>query len=99
MQAICSDGLGGWKHESFRRAKEEHDRARQDYERAQRALCSPLLRVGKLRAVTPPGIFAKALVVQKVGTTAATALGRSLARDLLACSDLRKAIWPAGAKE
>jgi hypothetical protein len=64
---------------------------------SQRALRGPLVRLGRLRASTAAGIFAKAVVVRKAGTSSAAVLGKSLAEDLLNCADLREAIWPASA--
>jgi len=75
--------------------RKERDHTEAEHGRAMRAFRRSLLQITKLRAVTPAGIFAKALAVEKVGTIAATALGRSLASDLVASAELREAIWPA----
>ncbi len=55
-----------------------------------------LLRtVGKMKATTPAGLYAKALAVQS-SHTGATVLARSLAQDFLDCKELRASLWPAG---
>ncbi len=52
--------------------------------------------IAKKRATTPAGIYAKATVV-RASKTGAAGLAMSLAADLLACEELRKALWPAEA--
>jgi hypothetical protein len=52
-----------------------------------------VLKITKLQAQTPSGIFAKAAAVIRSGMTA-TSFGRSLAYDLLNSPELRRAIWP-----
>jgi hypothetical protein len=55
----------------------------------------PLLRrIGKLRAITAAGIYAKALVVQ-APVTGAAGLAKSMAEDFIANKELRASIWPA----
>jgi hypothetical protein len=53
-----------------------------------------LRKLAKMRAVTPAGIFAKAIVVRYVATSTAT-LADSLADDIVNSVELRQAIWPA----
>jgi hypothetical protein len=65
-----------------------------DWKRENRSLRGPLVRLGKLRAATPVGIFAKAVVAHRIGPSAAY-LAVSLASDLLSSPGLREAIWPA----
>ena len=65
-----------------------------EYMAAGRRTRGPLRAVGKLRATTPAGIFAKALVIDR-GTDHAAEFAKSLARDLLASPELRAALWPA----
>jgi hypothetical protein len=55
-------------------------------------------RAAKLRATTPAGIYAKALVVRS-SQTAAAMLAMSLAEDLVSSDVLRKSLWPATAAE
>ena len=50
-----------------------------------------LRRIAKLRAMTPAGIYAKALVVQASVTGAA----KSMAEDFIANKELRASLWPA----
>lgn len=63
-------------------------------QRAEHAMRSPLLKLSRLHAATPAGIFAKARIVRKCGTAAA-GTARSLAADLLSSTDLRRVMWPA----
>jgi hypothetical protein len=56
---------------------------------------SPLRKATKLRAMTPAGIFAKALVV-RMSMTGAAQMAMSLAEDMVACQALRATLWPAG---
>jgi hypothetical protein len=51
-------------------------------------------RAVKLKAITPAGIYAKALVVRSAQSVAAV-LAMSLAEDLIACEALRASLWPA----
>jgi hypothetical protein len=53
-----------------------------------------LRRAIKLRATTPAGVYAKALIVRSSRTGAAI-LAMSLAEDLIACEGLRQSLWPA----
>jgi hypothetical protein len=54
----------------------------------------------KLPAKSPPGIYAKALLVRSAARgTGAGVLGASLASDLIACTALRLIIWPAAGPE
>jgi hypothetical protein len=50
----------------------------------------------KLRASTPAGIYAKALLV-RASSTGAAVLARSLATELVECAALRASLWPADA--
>jgi hypothetical protein len=56
---------------------------------------SRVRRAGKMRATTPAGIYAKAMLV-RFGTETAAVLAMSLAEDLLDCEALRLTLWPAG---
>lgn len=49
-------------------------------------------KVKKIRAVTPAGIYAKALLV-RASRTGARELARSLAVDLVDCTALRERLW------
>jgi hypothetical protein len=51
-----------------------------------------------LLATTPAGIFAKAVAVDRNGSTASI-VAISLARDLLASPALRQAVWPAADRQ
>jgi hypothetical protein len=51
-------------------------------------------RAAKLPAITPAGIYAKALVV-RASRSAAAVLAMSLADELIACRSLRQSLWPA----
>jgi len=53
-----------------------------EWKRENRSLRGPLVRLGRLRASTPSGLFAKAVVTRQVGIGAAS-LAVSLANDLL----------------
>jgi hypothetical protein len=53
-----------------------------------------LRRAKKLRAVTPAGIYAKALLVRST-KTGAREMAMSLAEDLINCPGLRSTLWPA----
>jgi hypothetical protein len=62
--------------------------------RTERAMRKPILRAGKLPAISPAGIFGKALVVRRCSNQAAV-LAKSLADDLLTNTKLRNVLWPA----
>ena len=53
-----------------------------------------LSRARKLRATTPAGIYAKALIVS-VSRSGAPLLSMSLAQDLIASPAIRASLWPA----
>jgi hypothetical protein len=53
-----------------------------------------LRRATKLRASTPAGIYAKALLV-RVSRTGAVVLAMSLAEELIDCRELRQSLWAA----
>lgn len=54
----------------------------------------PILRaIGKIKATTPAGIYAKAMAC-RASTTGSAVLAKSLADDLLACQALRALLWP-----
>lgn len=63
-------------------------------QRVDRTSRSAILRCGKLRAMTPAGLYAKAVAVG-LCSDQATFLAKSLAADLLQNVELRKALWPA----
>ncbi len=66
-----------------------------DVRKAAEAKLLQLLRaIGKMRATTPAGLYAKALAVQS-SATGASILARSLAQDFLDCRELRASLWPA----
>lgn len=54
-------------------------------------------RAAKLRARTPAGIYAKALVARS-SRTAAAVLAMTLAEDLIGCEALRATLWPGEAQ-
>jgi hypothetical protein len=89
--------IPGWAHNDGHdpAARKEHDRLYEaSIEGIKRA--KPLLRrIRKMRAVTGPGIFAKALS-RAVLITGAADLAMSLAEDLITCEGLRATLWPAG---
>jgi hypothetical protein len=76
-------------------ASRDDRRLYEEYRASMRALRGPLVRLGRMHAVTAAGIFAKAVAVRKAGSNQAAVLAKSLAEDLLNCADLREAIWPA----
>jgi hypothetical protein len=53
-----------------------------------------LLWAKKIKATTPAGIYAKALLVRS-SRTGATELAMSLAEDMIECKALRDTLWPA----
>jgi hypothetical protein len=53
-----------------------------------------LRRARKLRATTPAGVYAKALIV-RTSKTGAAEFAMSLAEDMIACEGLRQSLWPA----
>jgi hypothetical protein len=55
---------------------------------------SILRRARKLRATTPAGVYAKALIV-RTSMTGAAEFAMSLAEDMIACEGLRQSLWPA----
>jgi hypothetical protein len=67
----------------------------EEIKRIGREVTNRLRRVGKIRATTPAGIYAKAMLV-RFGTETAAVLAISLAEDLLDCEALRLTLWPAG---
>jgi len=60
-------------------------------------ISSRLRAMGKLRARTPAGIYAKALLVRGSQSGAAGLLA-SLANDLIDSPELRAALWPVGSE-
>lgn len=67
-----------------------------EYGRIDREMRKPMRRIGTLRATTPAGIFAKALVLRRSKGNAPR-LALTLAQELLDCPGLRAAIWGADA--
>jgi hypothetical protein len=65
-----------------------------DAEQTRRVTMPMLRQASKLKAQTPAGIMAKALLM-RASTTGAAALARSLAIDLVESPALRAAVWPA----
>jgi hypothetical protein len=76
----------------------DEKRLYEEWRRAARTVRSLLLKLRKVRATTAAGIFAKAAAVSRTGSTAAD-VAVSLANDLLASPELRKAVWPASRPE
>jgi hypothetical protein len=72
-----------------KRAYELHQQGRE----ADRTAAGKLHRVRNFRAVTPAGIYAKALVVRQ-SKTGANDLARSLAKDLVPNAPLRALLGP-----
>jgi hypothetical protein len=54
-----------------------------------------MVAIAKIKATTPAGIYAKAMLV-RASKTGAAGLAMSLAEDLVACEGLRASLWPAG---
>jgi hypothetical protein len=71
----------------------ERDKIAAERKSANITISKLLLKIATLRAETPAGLFAKASAVTRSGMQAVR-VGQSLARDLLASPDLRRAIWP-----
>jgi hypothetical protein len=69
-----------------------------EWRRADRTVRSLLAKIRKLPATTPAGLFAKAAAVSRTGSAAAI-VAVSLAHDLLASAELRRAVWPAGSPD
>jgi hypothetical protein len=63
-------------------------------QRASRTVRALLMKIRKFSATTPAGLFAKAAAVSRTGS-AAGIVAISLADDLLASPELRRAVWPA----
>jgi hypothetical protein len=78
-----------WSADSLAQDK----KLRENWNSATGELTTLLRRAAKLHAVTPAGIYAKALMVSKSRTGAAV-LAKSLAEDLIANTTLRAALWP-----
>ncbi len=72
--------------------------AREVMKDADAKLLQLLRAIGRMRATTPAGLYAKALAVQS-SATGARILARSLAQDFLDCRELRSSLWPAEAAE
>jgi hypothetical protein len=62
---------------------------------AEEAAKQLLRHVGRLRATTPAGIYAKALLV-RMAPSGAPKLAASLAEELVECKALRAVLWPSG---
>ena len=89
------------KLEWYGKPKEEADRLHakdqalyEDWQAEDKKGKAPLLRISRIKATTPAGIYAKAMVC-RASVTGAAGLALSLAADFLACEELRKALWPA----
>jgi hypothetical protein len=74
-------------------ARAESDKLITEIHAAEEAARKSLRRAGKIKAVTPAGIYAKALLVRS-STTGAAVLAMSLAADMVDCHALRATIWP-----
>jgi hypothetical protein len=81
----------GWTDDDRRRFNEEYASLNELRMRAR----APLKRIGKMSACTAAGIYAKAMIV-RASSTGAAVLAKSMAKDFLACAELRRALWPAG---
>ena len=76
-----------------RAAWDANDRALMDeWERNKNEVVQRLRRARKLKATTPAGIYAKALLV-RCSKTGAIELAASLAADLVDCEGLRETLW------
>jgi hypothetical protein len=79
---------------AYRKKTSGHDkREYEEMHRAERTVRSLLLKIRKFSATTPAGLFAKAAAVSRTGS-AAGVVALSLADDLLASPELRRAVWP-----
>ncbi len=78
--------------ENYRRADQAKMAAYYDNTRE---VTNRLRTAKRMKATTPAGIYAKALLV-KCSRTGATELAMSLATDLVDCEALRATLWPAG---
>jgi hypothetical protein len=85
--------LAVWRATPF--AEREDDA---EWKAARRTVRKLLLKILKLPAQTPAGLFAKAAAVSRTGSTAA-GVAVSLANDLLASAELRRAVWPVADRE
>jgi hypothetical protein len=72
----------------------DHQRGYEEWLRAARTVRGLVMKLRKFSATTPAGLFAKAAAVSRTGSAAAI-VAVSLADDLLASAELRKAVWPA----
>ncbi|GAN78542.1 hypothetical protein [Acidisphaera rubrifaciens] len=84
-----ADSIKGWWTDA--------DRARLDalldrVQEREATAVQAMRKAKKIRAVTPAGIYAKALVV-RASRTGARELARSLAVDLVECKGLRQCLW------
>jgi hypothetical protein len=64
------------------------------WETGNKAAKPKMVAIAKIKATTPAGIYAKAMVV-RASKTGAAGLAMSLAEDLVACDALRASLWPA----
>jgi hypothetical protein len=72
----------------------DKQRAYDEWSRAERTVKGLILKLRKFSATTPAGLFAKATAVSRTGSASAI-IAISLAHDLLASPELRKAVWLA----
>jgi hypothetical protein len=100
---LCSDAAvmlkrqhdyleGRWR--ALPMSSPDYSRIQAEWRSAGQAVKKLLLKMGKLQAQTPSGIFAKAAAVHRAGQGAAV-LAVSLAYDLVTSPELRRAVWPA----
>jgi hypothetical protein len=71
----------------------ESRRAQDEWHHAARAVKGLVMKARKFSAQTPAGLFGKAALVSRTGSAAAI-VALTLADDLLASPELRKAVWP-----
>jgi hypothetical protein len=86
--------FAAWRATAFA----ERERGDAEWKRARRTVRKLLLKILKFPAQTPAGLFAKAAAVSRTGSTAA-GVAVSLANDLLASAELRRAVWPVANRE
>jgi hypothetical protein len=84
---------GDWERGEFR-YRPRYKLLDEQRTRADQRAKQLLRRAGKLRATTPAGIHAKALLV-RASVTGAAVLAMSLAEELIASRALRESLWPA----
>jgi hypothetical protein len=93
VQNRCVSGLSQqWRETTFQSPKANGEWCAK-IRAAERVARLLIVRAGKIGAVGPAGIYAKAVAVRHAGNHAAV-LAKSLANDLLECAELRKILCP-----